>query len=201
MAVGPVQAQAEKAGEFDYYVMALSWSPNWCAQVGDARKDGQCDVGQGRTWVLHGLWPQYETGWPSYCRTAQGDPTRGQTAAMADIMGGAGAAFYQWKKHGRCSGQPPQTYFDMARAAYNSITLPAIFTQITRDVTLPAHVVEAAFLQANPTLRPDQITITCKANKIQEARICLDKSLNPRRCGVDAIRDCTLADAVLGAVR
>ncbi len=201
LAPAPVVAEGERAGDFDYYVMSLSWSANWCALEGDARRDPQCDAGRGLTWVLHGLWPQFETGYPSYCRTAQGDPSRTQTAAMVDIMGGAGLAFYQWKKHGRCAGMPAQGYFDTARAAFESVTLPAVFHDIARDLTLPASVIEDAFLEANPNLARDQITITCTDGMIQEARICLDTSLNPRRCGADVIRDCTLKDAEFGAVR
>jgi ribonuclease T2 len=194
-------AWAQRAGDFDYYVLALSYAPNWCAQVGDARRDPQCEAGRGFTWVLHGLWPQYEQGWPSFCRTSAPDPSRAQTAAMADIMGSAGPAFYQWKKHGRCAGLPAADYFKASRAAYDSITLPKVFSQITRDLTLPASVVEDAFIEANPTLTRDQITITCKSGQIAEARICLTKSLQTRRCGADVIRDCTLQDAGLGAVR
>ncbi len=197
----PALAEGERAGDFDYYVMSLSWSSNWCALEGDARDDPQCDNGRGLTWVLHGLWPQYEDGWPSFCRTVQPDPSRQDTAEMADIMGGAGLAFYQWKKHGRCAGLSAQDYFDTARAAYDSITLPPVFQQITRDLTLPASVIEDAFLEANPALTRDQITITCKSDMIQEARICLTKSLEPRRCGDDVIRDCRLQDAGLEAVR
>lgn len=196
----PAFAEGQRAGDFDYYVMALSWSPNWCAQVGDGRDDPQCGAGRGHTWVLHGLWPQYEQGWPSFCRTPQGDPSRSQTAAMADIMGSSGPAFYQWKKHGRCSGLPAADYFDTSRAAYDSITLPPVFEEITRDLTLPASVIEDAFIDANPNLARDQITITCKDGMIAEARICLTKDLEPRRCGDDVIRDCRMQDAGLDAV-
>ena len=197
----PTWAEGERAGDFDYYVMSLSWSSNWCALEGDARDDPQCDAGRGLTWVLHGLWPQYEDGWPSFCRTPHTDPSRAETAAMADIMGGAGLAFYQWKKHGRCSGLSATNFFQTARAAYDSIQLPEVFENITRDLTLPASVIEDAFLEANPTLSRDQITITCKADMIQEARICLTKDLSPRRCGDDVIRDCRLKEAGLEAVR
>ena len=65
---GPAAGDGEKAGDFDYYVMSLSWSAAWCALEGDARDDPQCDVGRGLTFVLHGLWPQHEAGWPQYCR-------------------------------------------------------------------------------------------------------------------------------------
>ena len=87
---GLARAEGEAPGDFDYYVLSLSWSPNWCALEGDARGSPQCARGAGFGWVLHGLWPQYDRGWPSYCRTARRDPTRAQTAAMADIMGAPG---------------------------------------------------------------------------------------------------------------
>ena len=195
------RAEGEKAGDFDYYVLALSWSSAWCVLQGDARDDPQCDAGRGLTFVLHGLWPQDEVGWPSNCRTGEADPSRSQTAAMADIMGGAGLAFYEWKKHGRCSGLSSAEYFATARTAYDSITIPPLFAQVGAALQVPAQVVEDAFLEANPGLSRDQITITCKAGLIQEVRLCLTKDLAPRQCGSDAIRDCSLSDAVLEAVR
>lgn len=194
-------AEDEKAGDFNYYVLSLSWSAAWCALEGDAQGDPQCEAGRGLTFVLHGLWPQYETGWPDWCRTTARDPSTGMTAAMADVMGGAGLAFYQWKKHGRCSGLSAEAYFAAARQAYASVAIPALFAEVDRPLALPASVIEAAFLEANPRLARDQITITCKAGLIQEARICLTPKLAPRRCGEDVIRDCSLQDAVLEPVR
>jgi ribonuclease T2 len=198
---GAAWAEGERAGEFDYYVMSLSWSANWCALEGDARRDPQCDAGRGTTFVLHGLWPQFETGWPSYCRTSHRDPSRAETAAVADVFGGAGAAFYQWKKHGRCSGLSAPDYFVLARKAMSSIRISPVFSKINKDLKVPAQVIEGAFLEANPGLRPDQVTVTCKSRMIQEVRICLTQDLQPRRCGPDVIRDCTLTDAALQAVR
>lgn len=198
---GPAAAEGERAGDFDYYVLSLSWSANWCAAEGDGRRDPQCDAGRGLTWTLHGLWPQYENGWPSYCRTGERDPTRAETAAMADIMGGAGLAFYEWKKHGRCAGLSAPAYFATSRRAYDSITIPPVFAKISKDLKVPADVIEGAFLEANPALARDQITVTCSDGMIQEVRICLTSDLAPRRCGADTLRDCRLPDAVLEAVR
>jgi ribonuclease T2 len=198
---GATWAEGEKAGDFDYYVLSLSWSAAWCELEGDARDDPQCDAGRGLTFVLHGLWPQYEAGWPSYCRTVERDPSRAMTAAMADIMGGAGLAFYEWKKHGRCSGLAAEAYYRTARQAYDAVAVPALFQDVSRPLTLPASVIEDAFLEANSGLERDQITITCKEGRIQEVRICLSPELSPRRCGPDVIRDCRLQDAVLEPVR
>lgn len=194
-------AEGERAGDFDHYVLALSWSAAWCALEGDARDDPQCDDGRGLTFILHGLWPQNEEGWPSFCRTAERDPSRGQTAAMADIMGGSGLAFYQWKKHGRCSGLTAEGYFQTARQAFDSIAIPDLFAGVDRPLTLPASVIEEAFLEENPGLSRDQIAITCKDGLIEEARICLTRDLAPRNCGADVLRDCRLPDAVLKPVR
>lgn len=197
----PAGAEGERAGDFDYYVLSLSWSAAWCELEGDARNDPQCDAGRGLTFVLHGLWPQYEEGWPSFCRTAERDPSRSETAAMADIMGGAGLAFYQWKKHGRCSGLSSAAYYATARRAFDGITIPPVFAQMSKTLKVPASVVEGAFLESNPGLMRDQITVTCRDGYIQEVRLCLTTDLEPRRCGADVIRDCRLQDAVLEAVR
>lgn len=201
LAAPAVWAEGERAGDFDYYVMALSWSPNWCALEGDSRNDPQCNDGTGTTFVLHGLWPQYEQGWPSYCRTAERDPSRSETAAMADVFGGAGSAFYQWKKHGRCSGLSARDYFALARKAFGSIAISEVFPKINKDLKVPAEVIEGAFLESNPKLSRDQVTVTCRDGMIQEVRICVTRDLQPRQCGDDVIRDCRLKDAVLEAVR
>ena len=202
VAAPPAQAEGEAAGDFDYYVMALGWSSSWCRLEGDARDDPQCDAGRGLTFTLHGLWPQYDpTGWPSYCRTTARDPSRGDSEAMADIMGGSGLAWYQWKKHGRCAGLAAKDYYATMRRAYGSVVIPPVFALVDRDLTLDALIVEEAFVESNPSLSRDQVTVTCDEGLIQEVRVCLAPDLTPRRCGSDVIRDCTLKDAVLGAVR
>ncbi len=198
---GIARADGEPAGRFDYYVLSLSWSANWCALDGDARGEDQCLPGRGEGFILHGLWPQDEAGYPDYCRTTARDPSRAETAGMADVMGGAGLAWYEWKKHGRCSGLAATDYFALARKALGRVTIPPLFGKMTRSLEVPARVVEAAFLEANPNLSPGMVTVTCKAGMIQEVRICLAKDLSPRACAPDVSRDCTLQDAVLGAIR
>ena len=197
----PVLAEGEKAGEFDYYVLSLSWSPNWCATTGDARGSEQCETRHDYGWILHGLWPQFHQGWPAYCRTPHSAPSRRMTREMEDIQGSAGLAWHQWKKHGTCSGLSATDYFALSRKAYDQITRPAVFRKLDRSVKLPASVVEEAFLKANPDLEPDMLTITCRDGYIEEARVCLSKDLNPVPCGRDVIRDCRLEGAVFDPIR
>jgi len=192
LTVLPAHADGERPGTFDYYVLSLSWSPTFCA-IEAGPDHPQCDRALG--WVLHGLWPQYERGWPASCPSVLRNPSRRQTGDMADIMGSSGSAWHQWKKHGRCSGLEASDYFALARLAYERVTRPALLRELDRAVTLPAGVIEEAFLADNPDLEPDMITITCKSGRIQEARICLTRDLDPRICGADAVRDCTMRNA------
>jgi ribonuclease T2 len=194
-------ANGERAGAFDYYVLSLSWSPTWCAIEGDARRSPQCDAEADFGWVLHGLWPQYHRGWPSFCPTVERAPSRAMTRDMADVMGTSGLAWHQWNKHGVCSGLSAEDYYALSRQAYGTIVRPEVFRTLDRAVTLPASVIEAAFIKANPQLEPDMITITCKDGRIQEARICLSKTLDPVPCGRDVVRDCTAKDALLEPIR
>ncbi len=197
----PLHAKNEVAGDFEYYVLSLSWSPNWCALEGDARRSTQCDENSGHGWVLHGLWPQYHTGYPSYCRTIAAPPTHAMTRDMADIMGTGGLAWHQWKKHGSCAGLSATDYFALSRRAYGIVVRPQVFRKLEQPVKLPAAVVEEAFLKANPEMTAAGITITCKKSHIQEARICMSRDLAPIPCGRDVARDCTLNDALFAPLR
>ncbi|MBV1896773.1 MAG: ribonuclease T2 [Rhodobacteraceae bacterium] len=197
----PALADGEKPGQFDYYVLALSWSPNWCAREGDARASDQCDARHDHGWILHGLWPQYHRGWPSYCKTAERAPSRGMTAAIADIAGSSGLAWHQWKKHGTCSGLSAADYYALSRQAYELVNRPQVLRNLTQEVALPAQVIENAFLRANTAWQPDMLTITCNSGYIEEARLCLSKDLTPVPCGADVIRDCKMQDALFTPVR
>ncbi|MFQ6551349.1 ribonuclease T2 family protein [Aestuariibius insulae] len=185
------------AGEFDYWVLALSWQPSWCAREGEG--SDQCERPAG--WTLHGLWPQYDRGWPSNCRTPHMAPTRSMTADMTDIMGSSGLAWHQWRKHGTCSGLTAGDYFALSRIAYEQVERPALLRQLKTAVTLPASVIEGAFLEENPTLSADGLTITCKSGRIAEARICLSRKMEPIQCGPDVRRDCDLTDALFEPIQ
>ena len=192
------RADGEPAGEFDYYVLAMSWSPTYCAIEGERRGNPQCDRPLG--WVLHGLWPQYENGWPSYCNTLKRTPSRADTNAMVDIMGSSGSAWHQWKKHGVCSGLSSGDYYRLARLAFERVNRPEVLRKLDKSVTLPALLIEEAFLKANPDWRADMLTITCKQGRIQEARLCLTRDLEPRVCGRDVIRDCSMSNALFDPI-
>jgi ribonuclease T2 len=180
-----------RAGDFDYYLLALSWSPAWCAEGAREDEAEQCERDLG--FVLHGLWPQYEDGGPDFCTPGQRDPTRRQTAAMADIMGSGGLAWHQWQKHGRCTGLSAEDYFATARFAYGLTTLP----ELPPSATAPE--IEAAFVEVNPDLAPEDLIVTCRDGMLREVRICLSTDLAPRPCGADVERGACRARGTLDA--
>jgi len=198
--VVPAAAQ-DRAGWFDYYVLSLGWSPSWCRATGDSRDAGQCDAGGKTDFIVHGLWPQYERGWPQDCASDDRDPSRRDSQAMADLMGSGGLAWYQWKKHGRCSGLSAAGYFAATREAATRARIPGVFDGLSRDITLPPSVIEDAFIEANPALTRDGITVTCRSEALQEVRICLTRDLQPRDCAPDARRDCSRRSVLMEKVR
>lgn len=197
----PARAEGERAGVFDYYIAAFTWTPAWCAAEGDARQDARCATGAGFGWSLHGLWPQYERGWPSFCRTVERDPTRAETAAAGRLYGSSGLAWHQWRKHGRCTGLSARDYYLLSARAADRVRVPRMPGAGARDRRVAAAEVEAAFLAVNPGMTADMVTVTCRDGAIYEVRVCLTRDLAPRRCGADAIRDCRLPAARLDAPR
>jgi ribonuclease T2 len=198
---GAASAEGERAGVFDYYVLSLSWTPSWCALEGDDRGSPQCDAGQGYGFTLHGLWPQYDEGWPSFCPTSERPPSRAMTGEMVDIMGSSGLAWHQWRKHGTCTGLSAEDYYRLSRLAYERVARPELLRRLDREVRLPAEVIEEAFLEENPAFADEMMTVTCRAGRVQEVRICLTRELEPRDCGRDVERDCTLSEAIFPPMR
>ncbi len=56
--------------EFDFNVLALL-APNYCERAKERAPNGRPDPqrnGRSYDFVVHGLWPQYAQGFPSYCQ-------------------------------------------------------------------------------------------------------------------------------------
>lgn len=193
------------AGKFDYYVLALSWSPSFCASEGKARRSPQCSSTRPYAFVLHGLWPQYEKGYPSSCKTASKPWVENRTiGAMLDIMPARGLVIHQYRKHGTCSGLAPEQYFDAARKAYDSIAIPPRYQAPLKHVLVSPREIENDFLKANKNLTPEMISITCgRGNRLREIRICFTKDLALRSCGMneDQHKLCRLDKVVMPPVR
>jgi ribonuclease T2 len=177
------------AGEFDYYALVLSWSPTYCADGGDRRNDPQCSTRNGRPYafVLHGLWPQHERGWPQDCRTSDRGWVPGPVAdRMLDIMPSKRLVFHEYRKHGTCSGLGVDGYFGMARKLYEKVKIPARFQHVADDrMTVGVAELLSEFQAANPGLKPDMAVVQCggAGNRLREFRVCFTKGGEFRPCG------------------
>lgn len=178
--------RADPPGRFDYYLLALSWSPQYCAS--EARPgDSQCRRPYG--FVVHGLWPQHERGWPKDC--GQGEwLSEALIARMLPIMPSRPLILHEWKKHGVCSGLGAERYFEAVERAYRSVQIPERYTAPRDNLSLAPATLEADFRAANPGLKPDMLAVQCSGNYLRELRICLDRQLQPRACGAEARDRC-----------
>jgi ribonuclease T2 len=189
-AAGAALAQRNEAGVFDYYVLALSWSPTYCVEVGDDRDDPQCDRrrnGRPFAFVLHGLWPQYERGSPRECRSADRGWVPGPVAdRLLDIMPSKQLVFSQYRRHGTCSGLGVDGYFKLSRQLYEKVAIPPRYVDV-KDERMTVGVTELIddFLKANPGLKPDMISVQCggAGHRLKEVRVCFTKSGEFRACG------------------
>lgn len=172
---------ADEPGDFDFYVLSLSWSPTHCKQEGADANPHQCDVRDPFRFVVHGLWPQYENGYPQTCRGPRRIDRR-IAVGMEDIMPSHGLVFHQWRKHGTCSGLEPEDYFDLTRRAFEKIAIPGAFTKLRKRGKASPQTVEKAFRLANPGLDESAMAVTCSRGEFDEIRICLTKDLQFRSC-------------------
>jgi ribonuclease T2 len=185
-------------GRFDYYVLSLSWSPEYCATQGRNDHD-QCLGPRRYAFVVHGLWPQFERDWPENCSNTPLE--EGQVTRMLDLMPNRNLIRHEWRKHGTCDGTPPATYFETVRRAWSRIRIPSQFANLDRPLEIAPRVLEAKFLEVNRNLSRDGIAVVCSGRYLREVRICLDRNLNPRPCG-STVRDaCQVEAAVLRPVR
>jgi ribonuclease T2 len=186
---------------FDFYVLSLSWSPSYCEAEGEEANRQQCAAGRPYAFVVHGLWPQFERGFPESCRTDEPDVPNAKLRTLYDLMPAAGLIRHQWRKHGSCSGLDQDDYFAVLRAARETVSIPPEFRHLDSYRMVAPGDAEAAFLKSNPALPKDAVAVTCDRRYLREVRICLTKDLKYRSCPEIDRRDCRIAKAVMPPVR
>ena len=198
------RAQGEP-GKFDFYVLALSWSPSYCASVEERAPgrnlDQQCSEGRPYAFVVHGLWPQYERGFPSYCQVPAPRIGRAMADGMLDLMPSPRLVYHEWDRHGTCSGLSASAYFEAVRKARAVVKIPDAYADLEKPARVsPAEVLDN-FLQANPALARADIAIECDSARLTEIRICLTKELAFRACPEITQRACRREQVSMPAVR
>jgi ribonuclease T2 len=191
-------------GRFDFYVLALSWSPSYCDAAQDRRPnrppDRQC-AGRPFAFVVHGLWPQYERGFPSYCQVPAPRLDRATVGNMLDLMPSPRLIFHEWDQHGTCSGLSPRAYFKAVRKARAVVKIPSDYLDLDKPITVTPFEVTEAFVKANPGLSRGAIAVSCDGKRLTEVRVCLGKDFSFRDCTEIARRACRLNKVAMPAVR
>lgn len=190
---GTASAQDKTPGNFDFYVLSLSWSPTFCASSRGKDSPEQCGTEKKFSFIVHGLWPQNEKGYPEFCTTKE--PRRVPDAlgrSYFDIMPSMGLIGHQWRKHGSCSGLTQSEYLAKTREAFAKITLPPNLSNVAGPQTLSAEAIEQSFIRANPTMPDTAIAVSCEGSRFEEVRICMAKDLSFRSCAEVDRKGCTI---------
>jgi ribonuclease T2 len=174
-----------KPGDFDYYVLVLGWSPTYCLREGDDRDDPQCETTRSHHFMLHGLWPQYDKGWPIDCYGARPWVPSRVIGEMRDLMPNKALIIHEYTTHGTCAGLGPEKYYADARAVYERVNVPAGFDDQKAQRVLSPERIEAEFLAANDWLQPDMIAVTCRRGNLFDVRVCFSRDLRPQACGAN----------------
>jgi ribonuclease T2 len=165
---------------FDYYLLNLSWSPEFCATHATAP-----ECAQHLGFVLHGLWPQNnnQTKRGPYLENCSTDPGPSDPSKYKDIYPDPGLLRHEWKTHGTCSGLAPDAFFNLARTAFHSLAIPATLTQLTQQISMPPDQIIGLFKTANPHYPAASFALSCGNNYLTAIEVCLNKSAQPIPCG------------------
>jgi len=173
--------QAHTAGKFDFYLLNLSWSPEFCHSHPTA-----AECAQHSTFVLHGMWPQNNNGsYPQHCSSAPGpaDPSQ-----YSDIYPDPSLLHHEWTTHGTCSGLSPDAYFSAARKAFHAVVIPPRLANLNKQISMPPDQILGLFTASNPQIPPSALALSCGGNYLTAFEECLDKSFQPIACS--GVRSC-----------
>jgi ribonuclease T2 len=179
------QAAENSPHQFDFYVLSLSWSPSYCAGIGNQRQDPQCNKPFG--FVVHGLWPEQGSGTAVVCEKSDVPLPRALVNEQLDIFPAPGLVIHEWRTHGACSGMDPTGYFSFVHKAFASITVPAAYGHIDQPQMMDTSAIAKDFMTANKGLDASEMAVACNRQGLEEIRICISKDLKSFHACADIV--------------
>lgn len=175
---------------FDYYVLSLSWAPEFCADASRAAANpGECSPSKPMNFVVHGLWPEVENGRnPESCGNAE-KVSKGLVRDLLPYMPSEALIHHEWATHGTCTGLSQNEYFTRLMLARSSVQPPVQITSIGQTEKDEVFRIESQFAGANPSFPEGAFRVVCRNNALTEIRVCLDKNLEGRACPA-SVSDC-----------
>jgi len=168
------------AGQFDYYLLSMSWSPTYCLTHPENR--AECG-GRGYGLILHGLWPQYESGgYPEACASDERLDAEAQRIG-ATLYPSPSLLRHEWERHGSCSGLSAVDYLHAADRASALLKLPPVLEAPHHDQVMKPEQLLQLLHQANPSLPDGAVRIACTRDQLSEIRLCITRDLQFRECG------------------
>ena len=191
-------------GQFDVYVLSLSWSPSFCEEASERGNEGrsraQCG-GRPFSFVVHGLWPQYEHGFPAFCQVPAPRLDHRIIGSMLDLMPSPRLIFHEWDRHGTCSGLSQHAFFEAVRKARAVVKIPEEFIDLDKPIMVKPDDVAEAFVKANAGLSRDDIAVACDSKRLNEVRVCLNKDFSFHNCAQLSRRACKRDSIAMPAMR
>lgn len=151
--------------------------------------------------MVHGLWPQYEQGFPSFCQVPAPRLDRNIVGSVLDLMPSPRLIFHEWDRHGTCSGLSQHAFFEAVRKARSVVKIPLEFTELDKPITVKPDDVAEAFVKANPGLSRAAFAVACDSKRLSEVRVCLNKDFSFRDCAEVVHRACKRDAIAMPAVR
>ena len=175
-------------GHFDYYLLTLSWAPQFCATNQSNASSSECDPKRHLGLVVHGLWPQNDNGsWPQNCGSAQ--PVSNQIVReMLPVMPARSLIQHEWAKHGTCSGLPVQDYFGEIMQLYKAIKVPDEYQHPSSEFQASPGDIEQKFAAANSAPQ-SAFRVSCSGGQFVALEACFDKQFKYRDCG-SSLKEC-----------
>ena len=185
------KSSASARGPFEYYVLSLSWAPEFCAQPGEAAANPrECAPGRGMRLAVHGLWPEVAQGKsPEACGPAKSVP-KGLVNDLLPYMPSPGLIQHEWATHGTCTGLTADEYFTKVLLARAAVQIPVQISTIATTETESPSQIEEQFAGANPSFPKGAFRVSCKGGAFLEMRTCFDKELRARACTA-SVGECT----------
>jgi ribonuclease T2 len=181
------QPSASQPGDFDYYLLSVSWAPNYCADH-PSNHSSECRAGAGKGFVLHGLWPQSETG-PYLQNCTDASPVASDIVNhMLNYMPSASLVQHEWQTHGTCSGLSAQDYFDKVEQAFRNLQIPQAYQQLPQQQKVGVQALEQAFASAN-SATAGAFRVSCHDGELVNLEACLSKDLQYQSC-TSSVQQC-----------
>jgi len=162
------------SGDFDFYVLALSWSPDFCAGQGGSDSE-QCGQGRNPGFVLHGLWPQYQKGFPQNCSSVPfPSPLKRE---FPGLFPNDRLYAHEWRRHGTCSGYSPREYLFLAQKLKQAAPLPPRYRHLREPVRTTTAALKKEFKVVAASLPDNGMAVFCSGSGrfLKEVFLCYNR--------------------------